>query len=85
MAWDAGLCQTDSVFCFASSEATRIRAVAGPGTGKSFAMKRRIARLIEQGADPHRILAVTFTRTAAADLKREIASLEVPGAEHVVA
>ena len=85
MAWDTGLCQTDSVFCFASSEATRIRAVAGPGTGKSFAMKRRIARLIEQGADPQRILAVTFTRTAAADLKREIASLEVPGAEHVVA
>ena len=85
MAWDAGLCQSDSAFGFASSEATKIRAVAGPGTGKSFAMKRRIARLIEQGAEPRRILAVTFTRTAAADLKREITSLDVPGAEYVVA
>jgi len=85
MSWDSGLCETDPAFCFASSDATRIRAVAGPGTGKSYAMKRRIAHFIEQGTDPRRILAVTFTRTAAADLKREIISLDVMGADHVVA
>jgi hypothetical protein len=27
-------------------------ATAGPGTGKSFAMKRRVARLLENGTNP---------------------------------
>jgi superfamily I DNA/RNA helicase len=58
--------------------------MAGPGTGKSFAMKRRIARLIEvDKVDPGRILAVTFTRTAAADLKRELHKMDIPGAEKI--
>ena len=60
--------------------------MAGPGTGKSFAMKRRIARLIEVvGVNPERILAVTFTRTAARDLERELQAIGVPGCENIVA
>lgn len=43
---------------------TPLRVVAGLGTGKTFALMRRIARLLEQGAQPNGILAVTFTRTA---------------------
>jgi superfamily I DNA/RNA helicase len=60
--------------------------MAGPGTGKSFAMKRRIARLIEEEeVDPARILAVTFTRTAAADLKQELHAMGIEGCENIKA
>jgi superfamily I DNA/RNA helicase len=57
--------------------------MAGPGTGKTFAMKRWVTRVIEDGADPQKILAVTFTRTAAADLVRELANLGVDGCEEI--
>lgn len=58
--------------------------MAGPGTGKSFAMIRRIARLIEvDNVAPERILAVTFTRTGATDLRKELHGMGVPGCEGV--
>lgn len=57
--------------------------IAGPGTGKTFALMHRVERLLEQGAQPNRILAVTFTRTAAADLVEKLAG--VPGADAVAA
>ncbi len=58
--------------------------MAGPGTGKSFAMKRRVARLLEaENIEPDRLLAVTFTRVAAEDLHRELVSLDVQGAERL--
>ena len=85
MAWNSGLSLDTPAYIFAASEATRLRAMAGPGTGKSFALQRRVARLLEQGVNPARLLAVTFTRTAAADLKKEIASINVPGADKVIA
>lgn len=85
MTWNIGLEPGTPAYTFASGNATIMRVLAGPGTGKSFALRRRIARLIEQGASPERILAVTFTRTAASDLRREISSLEVNGADRVVA
>ena len=62
-----------------------MRVVAGPGTGKTFALMRRVARLLEEGAQPSRILAVTFTRTAANDLVEKLAALGVPGADLVAA
>lgn len=80
-----GLEVTSPAYSFAASEATRLRTVAGPGTGKSFALRRRIARLLEEGTEPRRVLAVTFTRTAAADLKAEIQALNVEGASQVIA
>jgi superfamily I DNA/RNA helicase len=55
-----------------------MRVVAGPGTGKSFAMKRRVARLLEMGIEPGLILPVTFTRVAAEDLHRELVGMGVP-------
>lgn len=70
----------------ASSTSNRLRVMAGPGTGKSFAMKRRIMRLIEEeGVQPSKILAVTFTRTAANDLKTELHDLGIEGAEEIKA
>src|SRR5882672_2767470 len=81
MPWNDGLSGTALII--ASTTASPLRVLAGPGTGKSFAMKRRVARLLETGAQPSRILAVTFTRTAAADLKREVENLGVPGSNEV--
>lgn len=57
--------------------------MAGPGTGKSYAMKRRVARLLEEGVPPEKVLAVTFTRVAAEDLHRELQKLDVPGCEEL--
>lgn len=83
MAWDDGL--TGRALEIARSTNSPIRVLAGPGTGKSFALKRRLTRLLEEGADPTQILVVTFTRTAAADLIQEIGALGVDGCEDVVA
>lgn len=41
---------------------------AGAGTGKTRALTARVAHLIEQGADPERVLLLTFTRRAAQDM-----------------
>lgn len=85
MAWNVGLQEGTAAFSIAGDQGGRVSVLAGPGTGKSFAIKRRIARLLEEGADPERILAITFTRMAAADLKRDIQSVDAPGAEQVQA
>jgi DNA helicase II / ATP-dependent DNA helicase PcrA len=67
----------------AAYSGARLRVVAGPGTGKSFALMRRLARLLEEGTPPSRILAVTFTRTAAADLRTDIDRLGITGCDAV--
>ena len=81
MTWDDGL--TEPARGIAASNRSPLRVVAGPGTGKTFALMRRIARLLEEGVDPQRILLVTFTRTAARDLERELDSLRTRGSEQV--
>ena len=43
--------------------------VAGAGTGKTNTIAHRVARLIAEGADPGRILLITFSRRAAAELE----------------
>lgn len=42
--------------------------VAGAGTGKTATLVHRVAWLIAEGADPARILLLTFTRRAAAEM-----------------
>jgi len=81
MAWDTGL--LGAARDIAASDETPIRVMAGPGTGKSFALKRRVARLLESGANPERILAVTFTRNAAAALLDDLRSLGVAGCDRI--
>ena len=43
--------------------------VAGAGSGKTLTLASRVARLVLDGADPQRILLLTFSRRAAADLR----------------
>jgi len=52
--------------------------IAGAGSGKTTVLCYRIAHIIKQGlAPPWRILAVTFTNKAAAELKLRLSAMEV--------
>ena len=62
-----------------------LRVLAGPGTGKTFVLMRRISRLLEKGENPKDILLVTFTRMAAKELMRKVSELGVAGADEVMA
>ncbi len=44
-----GLDKESVVYAIAAAPESRVRVIAGPGTGKSFAMKRRVAKLLESG------------------------------------
>ena len=81
MPWSDDVVAGTPAYAIAASTNPRIRIVAGPGTGKSFAMKRRVARLLEEGVEPDSILPVTFTRVAAEDLHRELVGMSVPGCD----
>ncbi len=83
MPWSDDLDPELIAYQIAASENQFVRVVAGPGTGKSFAMKRRVARLLETGIDAETLLAVTFTRVAADDLHRELTQLAVPGSQNL--
>ncbi|HWK83279.1 MAG TPA: ATP-dependent helicase [Caldimonas sp.] len=47
--------------------------VAGAGSGKTMTLAARVARLVLGGADPKRLLLLTFSRRAAAEMERRVA------------
>lgn len=53
--------------------------VAGPGAGKSAVACQRIASLVDDGVQASRILLVSFTRTAVAEIRDRIVSYAVEG------
>ncbi len=49
--------------------------IAGAGTGKTMTLAHRVAHLVVEGADPERILLLTFTRRAAQEMTRRVESI----------
>jgi DNA helicase-2/ATP-dependent DNA helicase PcrA len=57
----------------AATGAGRVQLVlAGPGSGKTTTLTGRFVHLVQQGADRRRILALTFTKKAADEMKQRI-------------
>src|SRR5689334_3650669 len=46
--------------------------IAGAGSGKTNTLAHRVGHLIVQGADPRRILLLTFSRRAAAEMAQRV-------------
>ncbi len=46
--------------------------IAGAGSGKTNTLAHRVAHLIVKGADPHRILLMTFSRRAASEMSKRV-------------
>jgi len=56
-------------------EAGPLLVIAGAGTGKTLTLASRAAWLIQQGLAPNRLLLITFSRRAAADMARRAGAL----------
>lgn len=52
-----------------ASKDKRIIALSGAGTGKTRVLTSKIAHDIASGADPHKVMAITFTNKAAKEIK----------------
>jgi DNA helicase-2/ATP-dependent DNA helicase PcrA len=54
------------------AEAAPLLIIAGAGSGKTSTLAHRVAHLIERGADPRRILLLTFSRRASTEMTRRV-------------
>lgn len=57
----------------ARDPARHIRVVAGPGTGKTHTIEKRVEHLLNSGADPRGIYTISFTRASATELGDRLA------------
>src|SRR4051812_3611098 len=49
--------------------------IAGAGSGKTNTLAHRVAHLIRNGADPQRMLLLTFSRRAAQEMERRVSGV----------
>ncbi len=71
MKWDSNLLDAQKKAAVHIGKHARL--LAGPGTGKTLTLTRRIAYLVsEKGILPKKILVLTFTRAAAFELRKRI-------------
>ncbi|MBI5235011.1 MAG: ATP-dependent helicase [Deltaproteobacteria bacterium] len=66
------------------SDAKRLLVLAPPGSGKTRTLAYRFARLVNEGAQPREILAITFTIRAAEEMRQRILSLVRVDASQIV-
>ncbi|MCB2022357.1 MAG: ATP-dependent helicase [Burkholderiaceae bacterium] len=67
--------QRDAVEHGASGDARALLVIAGAGAGKTLTLSARVARLVLAGADPQRLLLLTFSRRAAHEMTRRAGRL----------
>jgi DNA helicase-2/ATP-dependent DNA helicase PcrA len=60
--------QLDAVRHGADGDSRALLVIAGAGSGKTMTLAARVAHLIRRGADPHRLLLLTFSRRAAGEM-----------------
>lgn len=65
------------------SQSRRVLVAAGPGTGKTFTLVSRLQRLLEQGAVPDTVVAITFTTRAADEMRERLRKKCGDAAEHL--
>ena len=59
--------------CIYNTRLGKYLVLAGPGTGKTFTVTRKIKHMIEnEGVEPQKILCLTFSNTAAREMKTKI-------------
>ena len=58
-----------------AGEGSPLLIIAGAGSGKTNTLAYRVAHLVCRGADPHRIMLLTFSRRAATELERRAARI----------
>ena len=63
--------QTPQDICINNHEGLFL-VVAGPGVGKTYTVVKRIQAMINQGIEPDKILCLTFSDTAAREMKSRV-------------
>ena len=82
--WQENLEPESPAYAFATDENETCLSLAGPGTGKTFSLMRKIAYLLEEkSVYPEKIIIITFTRAGASDIQKELNDLKIDGVDRI--